>query len=230
MVEQDLTDAIRPVERETLNSKIYLELRRALIRGAFSPGQTLKTRQLASAFRTSTTPVREALGRLAAERALFVTPSGAVQVPHMTREKFADLTAIRVSVEGIAAERAAARIGRTEISALEELCARMETAVIESDHRSYLEYNEKFHFILYRSAKSDILLDVIEMLWLQVGPYFTILIEDFIRNSRHNVHHLDTVKALRARDGAKVRGAIERDISWNERDMAKLRFTTPSSE
>ncbi|TIP96912.1 MAG: GntR family transcriptional regulator, partial [Mesorhizobium sp.] len=50
---------LTPVGRETVQDRVYSELRRALIGGLFEPSQVLTIRGLADALVTSTMPVRE---------------------------------------------------------------------------------------------------------------------------------------------------------------------------
>ena len=57
-------------------------------------------------------PVREAVSRLVADKALEVTPNRAVRVPLMSAEQFRDLTKVRIAIEGEAAAQAAQQ--RTE--------------------------------------------------------------------------------------------------------------------
>src|SRR3546814_9744932 len=62
--------ATPPAEAETRGSEAYEALKQALISGHFMPGQKLTLRMLAEALGMSVTPVREAIHRLTAERAL----------------------------------------------------------------------------------------------------------------------------------------------------------------
>ena len=55
---------LAPIARETLQERVYRELRRALINGRFNPGQALTVNELAGSLRTSAMPVREAVARL----------------------------------------------------------------------------------------------------------------------------------------------------------------------
>src|SRR5262249_35295653 len=74
------TQAIRPsgnqdmskIEHSTLNDQAYTALKRGLISGTFRPGQALVIRTVAESYGISTTPVREALQRLVAERLLVM--------------------------------------------------------------------------------------------------------------------------------------------------------------
>ena len=65
-----VTPALKAVEQETMADKVYQQLREALMSGRFAPGQALSLRSVAEAVGSSTMPVRAALTRLHAERAL----------------------------------------------------------------------------------------------------------------------------------------------------------------
>ena len=91
MKEDPTTAGLAPVGRETVQDRVYGEMRRALIGGFFEPGQVLTIRQLADALMTSTMPVREALGRLISEQALEALPNRQIRVPPMTLYRLSDL-------------------------------------------------------------------------------------------------------------------------------------------
>ena len=57
------------IQRETLNDRVYQQLRTMIMSGAVSPGKELKLRELAKELHVSLMPVRDAIGRLVVERA-----------------------------------------------------------------------------------------------------------------------------------------------------------------
>ncbi|MEQ1808127.1 MAG: GntR family transcriptional regulator, partial [Burkholderiaceae bacterium] len=77
----------------TLGAQVLAQLRTQLITGAFAPGDKLSLRTLALQLGVSMQPVRDAVARLVAERALEVTPKRSVQVPLMSLPQFRELTA-----------------------------------------------------------------------------------------------------------------------------------------
>ena len=89
------------IEHQTLNDRAYGEIRKGLISSRFQPGQVLVIRNLAEAYGISTTPVREALQRLVAERLLFLLPNRSIAVPSLSVEKFTELARIRCALEGL---------------------------------------------------------------------------------------------------------------------------------
>src|SRR5512146_1224533 len=62
------------IERTSLAGRVYEPLRAALMMGDLKPGERLNCRAIAEEFGVSQTPVREALLRLVAERALVANP------------------------------------------------------------------------------------------------------------------------------------------------------------
>jgi DNA-binding GntR family transcriptional regulator len=202
-----------PIERETVQERVYAILRDKLMRGGFEPGQRLKLAELASAFGTSAMPVREALNRLTAERAVESLPNRSVRVPALSKESLQDLMEARFAVEGLAVERAAANMTAETLATLRRLIlAQSET---DSEHvaEGSAEQNRAFHFAIYRQSESTVLLPIIESLWLQFGPYLRVASERFDgRDGRGTNFHVDIVDALSRGDGAGARAALESDI------------------
>lgn len=212
MADPKLSNSIAQITRETLRSRVYAELKAAILQGRFDPGQALTVRGLAEAFGTSPTPVREALQQLLAEHALEGIPNKSYRVPVMTRERFLDLKDVRAAIEGIAAEKAASRIAPDEIKQLERANDAMVKAINRQDGKAYLAQNKTFHFIVYRAARSPVLLQTIESLWTQIGPCLNYLFEDIKLVASLTAHHLDVIDALKRGDGAAARRAMESDI------------------
>lgn len=100
-------DGIAPMRRDTLGERIFAELSEFLISGRLHPGERLSLRKMAEQMGVSMMPVRDAVGRLANEGALVVSPNRAVLVPLMTRARLVEMTEVRLAVEGFAARRAA---------------------------------------------------------------------------------------------------------------------------
>ena len=190
----------------------YERLRAWLMVGRFVPGERLKIRQVADELDMGTMPVRAALQRLAAEGALVNVPHAGVTVPLPTRAEFDDVLAMRLLLEGEAAERGALRCGDAELTALRRLARRMAEALRQRDAKAYLGANEDFHRGLYRAAGSPTLLHLIEAVWLRVGPLSNRLFDDADALPVLNDAHEDVLAALARRDGPAARRAIERDL------------------
>jgi DNA-binding GntR family transcriptional regulator len=203
---------VRPIVHETLRERVYEELRTAIARGAFSPGQAVTVRTLAASLGVSPTPVREALQMLATEAALVVEPNKAYRIPIITRDQMAELREVRAALEGLAAERAAERITPDELRRLEAADARSLKAIASKDTKAYLAANEEFHFILYEAARSPMVNRIIRSLWLQVGPSLNLLFRDVSLVTDLADNHRRAIGAMRTGDVVAAREAIRRDV------------------
>ena len=211
---------LEPVSRDTLQSKVYAELRRAIMGGTFLPGETVTLRRFAEIFGTSIMPVREAVTRLIGERALQMLPNRTVILPQMTRERFEDLTRARVLLEQQVVRMAAARLTDAQIAGVARLNERIIEALKRSDWHGALMANRDFHFRIYEDVDSDVFSHLIESLWLQVGPFLVYSMKA-PTVPWTTEHHLAVLDALRARNGAAAAKAIGADINESAQTLLK---------
>jgi DNA-binding GntR family transcriptional regulator len=200
------------LDTEPLREKAYQRIKKAIIGGRFKPGETITIRGAAEGLGTSATPVREALRQLVAERVLEIRSNRSVAVPVMTSEKFEELVEIRSALEGMAAHKAARRITGAQIERLRRLNEEMAAAVERGDVQRYLSLNEEFHFTIYRAARSPVLLSIVELLWLQIGPFLNHLFSSVRPSGVFYRDHDAAVEALSRRDGAAAGQALRDDI------------------
>ncbi|MFK4259587.1 GntR family transcriptional regulator [Agrobacterium tumefaciens] len=204
------------VEAEPLHEKVYGEIVRALVSGRFEPGQKLTSRKLAQELGTSDMPVRGALMRLQALRALNSLPNGSLEVPQMTAESFAQLMDARTTVEGGATERAATRMNGNNLRTVRRLSDELTNAAKAGDINRYLVANYDFKFSIYQHCGNAPLLFLIETLWMQVGPFLRRYADSFdgtLSGILEIDYHEAALEALEKGDGVRAREAIVRDIS-----------------
>ncbi len=201
----------RPAPRETLQDYVYRQVRELILNGEIEPGQTITMQALATAFSVSHMPVREALHRLTAERALAVVAGRSIGIPPLSIDRLEDLRRVRKEVEGLAAAWAAGRVGPQTLDELDHVHQVLDTAVATNDVRAYLRANRELHFTVYRAAGSPTLTAVIEPLWLQISPYFNLLHAsgNYVEANRC---HRELIGALGRGDGEAARLAIVSDI------------------
>lgn len=206
---------------QSLQDETYATLRRWLSLGRFVPGERLRIHALAEQLGAGEMAVRAALLRLAAESALVNLPNRGVLVPHLTRAQFDDVLKVRVMLEGEAASLAASRVSDDEIAQLDSLNAQMAEALAQNKPVRYLDANEDFHLVLYRACGSPLLVELIETVWLQVGPISNLLFDDAAFAATLNDAHDGLMRRLKRRDAEGVRHAIERDLRHAARQLRK---------
>ncbi|WP_245514945.1 GntR family transcriptional regulator [Jiella endophytica] len=218
--------ALAPVERRTMQQRVYDLLRGSLIEGQFEAGEMMRIQDLAARLETSTMPVREALGRLVAEQALEALPNRSVRVPLLTRERLDDVARARILVEGEAVRLAVPRLTGAEIEALAAITRDYDTAMTRpDDHGRRAAYNHAFHFAIYRAAGSKVLIPIIESLWLQSGPFIraSASIYDGSDGLSATHHHWAIIEALRRGDGKAATAALKQDID-RALDLLRMRL------
>lgn len=197
-----------------LEDATYGKIREALIEGRLKPGQSFTLRGLAQVFGTSAMPVRDALKRLVAERALQMLPNRSVMLPLMSRERFQEILQVRLNLEPAITLKAAWLITPAVIDEMagdhQEMCE----AFASGAKDKYLACNRRFHFRLYKQANSMVMLPFVESLWMQVGPYLNQVFDP--GNTGLDIadhHHTDVLRALRRRDAGAAAKAIAADLS-----------------
>ena len=206
--------------RDTLRLRVYRALARGLMGGMFTPGEAVSLRTLAARLGTSAMPVREAVSRLIAERALVMLPNRSVIIPRMTRERFVELTRIRQKLEGMLAEMACIKATPANVEHLAGVNAELKRSLLADDAVGAMTGNMTFHFALYEYAGSHVALPLVETLWLQAGPFVALSAK--LPNIRWTArHHGRLLAALRAGDGGAARRAVEDDLEESLQQLLK---------
>ncbi|TGT22070.1 FCD domain-containing protein, partial [Mesorhizobium sp. M4B.F.Ca.ET.172.01.1.1] len=129
-------------------------------------------RSVAQVLEVSTTPARDAITRLIGEGGLINAGPKTVIVPYLSLPDLDELTAIRLSLEGLAAEQATNHMTESDIHELETLQERINRGLDEARYTDVLDANKDFHFLIYRRSGMRRLVTIIESLWLRMGPAF----------------------------------------------------------
>jgi DNA-binding GntR family transcriptional regulator len=226
--------SLAPIRRETLHERVYAELRRSLVHGAFDAGEVLRIVDLAQTLRTSTMPVREALGRLVSEQALEAMPSRSVRVPLINRERLDDLARARRLVEGELTALALPNLGTADFAELKSLTVACESAFAGDDaDKAHVtsELNHAFHFHIYQAARSAVLIPIVESLWLQSSPYVRAAarIHDEKNDQSAVRYHWVLIDALERGDRAAAIQALINDITHSF-NLIRARFDGEAGE
>ncbi|MBB4956175.1 DNA-binding GntR family transcriptional regulator [Agrobacterium vitis] len=198
------------LEYDNLNTAVYGKLCDALIRGQFQPGDRLKIRDLAEQFGTSVTPIRDAILRLANDEAIIFRSPRDIRIPDMSESRYKEIRAIRIRLEGLAAETAAQVATSADIAALEQILLENERAIAEGDRLKGTELNQAFHFMLPQIAGLPLLNGILRRLWLQMGPNIS---HAYVQGGRAMIdHHYPVIDALKRHDAPAASMAIIDDI------------------
>lgn len=199
-------------KRESLSDLVYARLREEIMSGLWRPGERLTIRGQAERFRTSPTPVRDAMLQLAGEQALTLAPRS-FRIPTLTKAQFVEIRKMRVALETLAAGEAAALAPAGLADELAAIHEELAAAKAAGDSRSTMILNRRFHFTLYAGADLPQCLDTIKALWARTAPYqFNLYLHP--RPQPPETHeHLRIVEGLRRGDARQVVEAVRLDIT-----------------
>ncbi|MDR2788405.1 MAG: GntR family transcriptional regulator [Candidatus Accumulibacter sp.] len=220
-------ELVTPLQRQTLSANVYEQLKDILMSGKMMPGQQLSLRSTADALNVSVMPVREATQRLVAENALEIGPSRMIRVPMMTESQFREITSIRINLEGFATEQACKHINEDYLADIETLDSAFDKELNQEnpDSTKLISINKDLHFAIYKASEMPMLLQLIEALWLRIGPILNYdlrsgskrletraIADHHTRLVKTLSHHSKLIKALKARDVEAAKAALHSDI------------------
>ncbi len=180
--------------------------------GEIAPGSALTLRGIGKEYGVSMTPAREAVRRLVAEGALFLSASGRVSTPELTSERIEELAALRALLEVELASRALPRAHMALIDRMQAIDATIADAVLNRDAVGYIRTNLEFHRTLYLRAQAPAILAMAETVWLQMGPTMRELYGRLRRTEPPHYHRL-ILAALKAGDEPGLRLAVRSDVT-----------------
>lgn len=204
------------IQSSTTHDVVYAKLRERILFGGFMPGRSVTLRGLAEELGVSAMPVRDAVRRLTAERALLVKDNRRVCVPEMTLQRFEQIIFARHALEPEIAARALPNMTKQTIRDAEAIDATLDRAMARGEVENYMRANYRFHFSIYALAQADTLMPMVDSIWLQFGPFMrmaygrlgTSKLEDF---------HRAAIAAMKRNDAAGLRAAIRADIGQGMR-------------
>ncbi|WP_291733270.1 GntR family transcriptional regulator [Leisingera sp. F5] len=201
------------------HDRVYRALRTRIMHGEITPGAALTLRGIGREFSVSMTPAREAVRRLAAEGALFLSSSGRVSTPELTNERIEELAALRALLEVELSSRALPRAHMALIDRLQMINGTVAEMVTKRDAVGYIRTNLEFHRTLYLRAQAPAMLAMAETVWLQLGPTMRALYGRLRRTDPPQNHRL-IIAALKAGDEPGLRLAVRSDVTQGLRLLA----------
>ncbi|WP_143322850.1 GntR family transcriptional regulator [Candidimonas nitroreducens] len=152
----DLRISPRSVQHETLR-----KLRHAITTGYFSPGERLVESVLCERMGVSRNSFREAIGILAAERLVIVTPNRGPSVATMDWEEAQQIYETRALLEGEVAALAARHRTADELRTMDVALADFGRAVTAGDQSFEISATTTFYNALIEASRQRIMGDLI---------------------------------------------------------------------
>lgn len=212
---------------KTDNGKTVVETMVAAIRdgilgGLYAPGQRLIEADLTRDFNVSRGPLREALGRLAADSLVEIEPYRGAIVARPSRQDVSDTLQLREVLEGLAARLAAERINladnRKRAKAVQTAILRGNTG---GEFTSYVEDNERFHRLIFELSGNHQIGRTVAQLQLPTlqAAFFRML--DQKRRADSLTQHAQILGAILDGDGPRAEKVMRAHVARTA-ELAKL--------
>lgn len=142
-----------------------------IVSGDLRPGAKLDEMTLAERFAVSRTPIREALGQLAAMGLVDRRPNRGAIVALVTQVQLASMFESMAELEGICGRFSALRMSSVERAELERGHQASARLVYNGKEEDYEAYNTEFHSQLYRGAHNDHIFELVSLTRSRLAPF-----------------------------------------------------------
>jgi len=199
------------------SDRVYLELRERLTRGEVPIGSRLVELQLAEEFRTSRTPVREALRRLEGDGHLSRDAGGGLRPRVPSVRSMRELYDVRIALEDLVVRRSATAGDRGLLEALQQ-----DWQALRAEHQSdgspegtaFVHRDEAFHERIADASGNHVAAEFLRDINARIR---VLRIHDFARSERIGqtiAEHLEIIGAVLAGDPDEaatfMRGHVQR--------------------
>jgi DNA-binding GntR family transcriptional regulator len=144
----------------TLWERVYRHLRQQILEDQLPPGTELSEVALSRELAVSRGPIREAIGRLAAEGLVTVRPRRGAEVRSLTPTELIDAYQVREALEVLAVRLAVPRITSSDLARLDELVEAMAEFARKDQVADFFAANVAFHELLCELSGNEKLREV----------------------------------------------------------------------
>jgi DNA-binding GntR family transcriptional regulator len=195
----------------SLAERAYQLLRADIISCILKPGQQVVQSRLAEKYQIGTTPIRDALHRLARENLVQPVPRSGYVITPITLTDIQEMFELRFLLESFAARMAASRGSEED---LQEIVRLADITYVFKDKESYLEriaLNADFHRAIANAAGNQRIADQLARLLDELARFFylTYDLKDLSEAMRQE-HHL-LVEAICSRNPDRA-GQVAGDL------------------
>jgi DNA-binding GntR family transcriptional regulator len=192
------------LENLTLRERVHRHLREEILANRLPPGTELGEVALAESLGVSRAPVREAIGRLAAEGLVTTRPRRGAVVSALTAAEFLEAYQVREALETQAIRLAVPRLEDEDVARLEAMVARQAQLAKSGDVGPFFQSNAEFHRLIVEASGNGMLMEMHGQLTAHMGRYRTrsLALRGTLRRSVSE--HRAILRAVRARDAERA--------------------------
>lgn len=196
---------------------VFQVIRTAIVRGVLPGGMPLRQDEISAALSVSHIPVREAFRQLEAQGLVRIYPNRGAVVTKLTKEEMANIMDTRILIELGALRTAFPYLTDSVLDEAESIINQSEN---ETDLHVIEDLNLKFHFVLYKCANNDVLLQLIEQLHANVDRYVRQYYK--VAEETSNSDHRQLIEACRNKDMVLADAVLRTHLELAKKLLASL--------
>jgi DNA-binding GntR family transcriptional regulator len=220
-------DSLEPLERETTASIIADRIREAIMDGILEPGSQLVEAELASRFRVSRGPVREATQRLIQEGLLRNERFRGVFVTKLEADEIRDLYLARRAIEHAAVEALVRDPSSDQVLLLKKLVAQMRRAASKSQWADVVALDLAFHEALVTASGSQRLLRMFRTLVIETSVCIAALVPAYAGPSALAEEHASLVEAIETGHTKRALRLLDEHLDSAVQDLTAAEGSEP---
>ena len=193
--------------------RAYCLLRDMAVTFQLKPGERVNEVDVATKFKMSRAPIREAMNRLATDGLLKFIPNQGFHCRRLSATEIHDMYASRADIEAGAIREALHRSTDEELDVLHALCVSIPK---ESDNvtiDAMVKHDETFHHSLVQLSGNKERLRYLDHLNAHIFFVRRVNLEDKVRRNTSFAEHREIVSALKRRDSDTCERLIREHLS-----------------
>lgn len=208
------TDLAELYPEANVAENLVSKLRMMIASGGLKPGERINQRKIAEKLGITTTPLREALGKLEREGVVKTIRGLGVFVRRYSLDEVKDLYLVREVLEGLAARLCAERASEQALAEIEKLGRTVNQARDEGDLEKLKEKHVAFHELIAFSSGSSVLKGELKrVLFIQSAILLFFLSPVARAPCPREADHELVAAAIRTRDGQTAELAMRKHVA-----------------
>jgi DNA-binding GntR family transcriptional regulator len=204
-----------PIARQSLTSAVADKLRDRIIRGEIPEGSQLRQDAIATQYKVSRIPVREALRQLDAEGLITIVPNRGAVVPALSPDDIEELFSIRALLEPEVLGLSIPRLTEQDFTDAEAVLRRYVSELRREDHlAAWGRLNWQFLSILYSRANQPRFMAIIRNVNNSGERYTRLQLYLTHGTKRANEEHHQILELCRKRDVAAACKLLRQHIRY----------------
>lgn len=208
--------------RALLADRAYADLRDRIVTLEIPPGAPIDEDLVGAELQIGRTPVREAIKRLALENLVTVYPRRGTFASDINITDLADISDVRIQLEGHAAYRAARRISEAQRDQAVQLLAELDSSRGSDDVAALMDLDARVHRLIHQAAANPYLEETL-------GRYFNLslriwyLVLERLPHLFARVHeHAELLRAILDGESDRARSIVAEHIETFEREIRSV--------